>query len=365
MPLNISELPLPAIEDMEGLQELARSTFHKEQQFCGSGSDFDIISISAFPSQPTSYMAVPASEGELEPFLAQAAPWNKGEDAEATLKLVHIPRENDGTLRISQHIFLDIFQSFNTEPHTLYMISRNCYGFHCFKANNTSTENISYTFFIGTVLYMLIWSFNPVSMTTRAMLLPRRSNGLRDGKAAFCEFENIVHLYKDYIYTLCLLVFVSSVHVIHFIDEYIAVELNEIRDIEANTGHGAWIKSRSKDRFDIGEITEWSKRVGGCLVDLSNQFRHEQIATSLISFLHGQGDSDWSQNIQDAYLRKHDAGMEIFKSAIPVLQRQADNGKLYVEYLQERAKSQSSVVRFLESSSLLSLDLTTPSFSAC
>jgi hypothetical protein len=335
---------------MEGLQELTKSTFQEEQQFAMSSSDFDVVGISVFPSTPTLYKQMAVSESTLKPSLAQDTPSMNGEDAVATLKVVRIYRDDNQFLCISKQTFLDIFYSFDMDPYALYMISRNCSGFHRFKVN---------TFFIRTAFYDLVWSFNPMGMRTRAILLLQRTNGLRGGDSAFEEFKSILQLYRDQIYTPCLLAFVTSVHIIHITDEVLVKGGNDIRSIEAGTGHGSWGYRRrgahgQDDSFDIREITESSRRISVRLSHLANQLLHEEIAASILSFMLEQGDSsDWRKGLQDMYLHKHDDCTELLKSVIPMLQKQTGSAKLYVNYLQENAKSQSSVVRFLANYSLL------------
>ena len=101
-------------------------------------------------------------------------------------------------------------------------------AFIALKAPKSSGSDSS-SFFLGTVLYVLIWSFNPRSLKTRAMLLTRRSSGLHNGEETFRQFRNILQSYKNYLYTPGLLAFVASAHIIQFVDEYILVELRLMR----------------------------------------------------------------------------------------------------------------------------------------
>jgi hypothetical protein len=225
------------------------------------------------------------------------------------------------------------------------MIRSNSYGFHRFPVNKSSTEDSTYSFFLGTVLYGLIWSFDPKTMATRAILMPRRSNGLKNGEAAFRDFSVILQLYQNHIDSPCLPAFVACIHIIQFVDEYIAVELHDIHKMEINTGHGPWSNPLvSTAGLEPTQLTDWSGQVGSWLVNLANQLRHEEIAASLITFILEREKHVWTQDIPASYLVRHDASMETFISVAPMLQNQIANGKSYVNYLQERARSQSSVV---------------------
>jgi len=327
---------------MEGLRQLARSSFIG-QTFSPPDSDFELINIVTFPSSPTSNTLLRMERDELERAIDNSNP--SGGGADATLQLVNVRRQDNETLLCSPNMFLHIFKIFGLEPYILYMIRSNCYGFHQFPANKSSVEDSSYSFFLGTVLYSLIWSFNPKTRATRAILMPRRSNGLKNGEAAFRDFRVILQTYQDHIRSPCLPAFVACIHIIHFVDEYIAVELQDIRQMEINTGHGPWNNPLvSKAGFEPTKLTSWSGQVGAWLVNLANQLRHEDIAASLTAFILSRQKHTWCQDIQASHLARHDESMETFLSVIPVLQNQVANGKSYVNYLQERARSQSTVV---------------------
>jgi hypothetical protein len=83
--------------------------------------------------------------------------------------------------------------------------------------------------------------------------------------------------------------------------------------------------------------------VGGCLVDLANNSRHVEIASSLLAFLLEKIDS--SHLAQDFDRRNYDASAKALQLLVPTLQGQIKSAKSYIRYLQERARNQSSVVR--------------------
>jgi hypothetical protein len=327
---------------MEGLRQLARSSF-AGQTFSPPLSDFEVISIATFPSKPTSCTILRVRSDELEEAVSRSNLWADGTNA--TFQLVNVRREDTETLQCFPSTFLHIFEAFAIEPYILYMIRSNSYGFHRFPVNKPSTEDSSYSFFLGTVLYGLIWSFNPKTMATRAILMPRRFNGVKHGEDAFREFSVILQLYQNHICNPCLPAFVACIHIIQFVDEFIAVELQDIREMEYNTGHGPWSRPWvSTAGLEPTQLTNWSGEVGAWLVNLANQIRHEDIAASLLAFILEHEKHVWTQDIQGSYLVRHDASVELFISVAPMLQNQVANGKSYVNYLQERARSQSSVV---------------------
>jgi hypothetical protein len=94
---------------MEGLQELAKEMFEKEQQFRQVSSPIDLINISASPSEDMSYGVVEVHNRNLVSAL----------DGEATLKVVRILREDNEILNISRDLFMEIFQLFEIEAYIL------------------------------------------------------------------------------------------------------------------------------------------------------------------------------------------------------------------------------------------------------
>ncbi|RFU25669.1 hypothetical protein B7463_g10668, partial [Scytalidium lignicola] len=325
---------------MEGLQSLA-STIFKEQRFEHPLSNLSVLNISALRAGEAIYEEANVSEDVLEHSLMQTP--RRNEDVEATLKLVEIPREDNETLRISKQTFLAILKIFGIDPYVQYMISRNSYGLHSFISQG-STSGKTYTVFIGNILYVLIWTFNPATATTNAIIMPRASNGFTTGVESFTNFKSIVTLYKEHIHTPHLLAFIASLQLSQFVDEAILWQLRLIRSVEARTGHGAYRNTNDTKESDIEDFTEWSMIIGTCLVNLANQCRHEQITTSIINHILYHTDIMWDKEMKEEHFIKHQDSLEVIKSVLPVLIRQAESARSYISYLQERAKNQSTVL---------------------
>jgi hypothetical protein len=174
-------------------------------------------------------------------------------------------------------------------------------------------------------------------MTTNAVMLHR--DDVYSGY--YQEFNTILEVYQDHIYTPTLLAFVAGVHMSRYLDDRIINILEDIREIEMSTGHGGWHLVQPKDRFDVDEITDLSKRTGACLTDLVNSARHQKIAASLLSFV-----SEMETNAID-YPEKGHISTRVLASVAPVVQSQIKQSKLSIDYLQERAKNQISVVSLI------------------
>jgi hypothetical protein len=325
---------------MEALQSLARSTFQEEQECKPSNADFDIIEISALPTETTFHVVTPIirQESELMTRLISKGSSNETAPANATLTLVSIPRlSGDPSIPVSKQCLPDIFTIFKINDSILYLIARHCFGFHYFEATETSTKTALSSFFLGTTLFGLAWSINPEDMSTNALILFYH-------QPYFREFLEILRPYKDYINTPVILPLVSSIHLGRYLDARLYDELDIIRDIEIGTGHGAWSSLQPKRSFGDHEITRLSKKTGFSLTRLVNLTRHQKIAFSLLSFWSTDGSKDWYQSFKRHDLEKCERSMKHLVPVASVIKRQIAQSQITINYLIERAKTQFSVV---------------------
>jgi hypothetical protein len=255
----------------------------------------------------------------------------------ARLNLVIIPRNDTETINMSRNNFLRLYDSFNIDPSTLDHICQNWYGFNF----SATMYNGACTFFIGTVLYTLAFSFNPETTETSAILLPRDSNGFSTGLEATEEFETILRSYINKLDNPTTLILVALVHLEQWLDMSIYTQLKNIRDAEYNTGHGPF-GIRLK-RVEIDTLNQLSIEMKTTFVTLSNTVRHQEIAKSLVEFLEESVKPDVTNSFAPARIKEVcDAS---FLPEIDHLKRQLKGGALSTKYLQERTQSQSDVVR--------------------
>jgi Mg2+ and Co2+ transporter CorA len=261
----------------------------------------------------------------------------------ANLTLICIPRDDMEYIRMDHDGFMELFNAFGIDPRFLHLIKNNRYGFH----HEKFAERLSY--YIGTVQYTLLWSFHPETRRTRALLLIRDSDGYSHGAKAFEDFAKILEMESRSLHTPFLLAWVVLVHLSNWIDVITYAELSNIRRLEDTTGHGPYGTSKSAGEIAMGDLTRASEKVGSMLANLANQSRHIAIGNSLASYL-------ISVNHQSSYplgfavesfhkVYREEIGN--LADAIPSLQRSLDDSKAYVQYLQERARTQASVVNAL------------------
>jgi len=270
---------------------------------------------------------------------------NRDEQANAMLDLVIIPRDDAEMIKMSKSNFLRVYDSFNIDPYTLNYISDNWYGFY----SPSAMYNGVYTFFIGTVLYVLAFSFNPGTMTTSAILLPRTSNGFGTGSSATKEFEAILSQYIDRIYSPVILVFVAFIHLQQWLDKSIYVQLTTLRGVEYESGYGPYggkSKGLTSKGVKLDTLTQLSSKVGSMLVTLANTTRHQEIAASLAEFLGNSASPAASTyDIAEGLREMCNRSQAGFEHVLACIKQQLKGGSSTTKYLQDRTQSQSSVVR--------------------
>jgi hypothetical protein len=331
---------------MEGLQELSASQSNDKWQFNHlqnrSPSGYTAIKITTFSTKEPLYesrsIAWNQAEDVLDVLANHPVP-NGGEDAEAYLELLKIPIDDHEVLQIAKQDFLNIIACYNIHPYIRQLLQNNSYGFHQYPAQQGNSS----TFYIGTLLYILIWSFDAATMTTAAILLPRESNGFTNGAAAFDEFQTILRIHKSHLYSPYLLAFIAGMHITRWLDNWTYHHLRGIRNAEQATGHGPYGWA-GKISLDVDAITRCSRHIGEILVNLANQLRHEDIMDSLIASISDDDSYKNSCRTQILFPKLYDEGMQTFRSVKSALQRQMMSRRSTVTYLQERARSQSTVV---------------------
>jgi hypothetical protein len=121
-----------------------------------------------------------------------------------------------------------------------------------------------------------------------------------------------------------------------------------IRDIENRIGHGLWHNQEPDKRTNIERVTlkdKWdnimadSKSAAERTTTLANLERQVELASELNSFIINMSDEPfWNDN------NCINTNRQSFIFATNFIQKRVTDAKLNVSYLQERAKTQSTVV---------------------
>lgn len=175
-----------------------------------------------------------------------------------------------------------------------------------------------------TDLYALMWDFGLHTRVTRALLIPRAGTGLRlrgRGTDTMKNFDTILHTYRAHVEDPRLLAFVASIQILQWVDDFVLEQLNGIRWLETQTGHGAFISGHDIHR-DINSITNWSRIVGYGELVLANICRHQQIAASLLDALR-----KWNTSVELPQQPMFQDEPDSLYTALPTLERQPENAK--------------------------------------
>ncbi|KAI1490376.1 hypothetical protein F5X96DRAFT_679103 [Biscogniauxia mediterranea] len=250
----------------------------------------------------------------------------------ATFTLVCIPQNRGEKLTVGHGVFMNMFEHFKIERRFLHLVKTNRYGLH------HSTDGTVVSYYIGTALYTIMWSFDVSTRETKAILLSASTNA-----SALDGFYELVRLEAANIHSPFLLAWATLVHLSNWMDNSTFISLNRIRKLEQITGYGPFGAYNMYDEVTMRELTKASKTIGSIQVELANQIRHIAIGSSVASHLTtiiANSDS----YAAEAFRSRCKSELEAFSVTVPLLRQSLSDSDAYVSYLQERVKSQSSVV---------------------
>ncbi|KAI0529950.1 hypothetical protein GGR58DRAFT_525588 [Xylaria digitata] len=254
-------------------------------------------------------------------------------DVAASLTLVSISRDRDENILTTKTVFMSVFGRFGIDPRFLQLVKTNRYGLHY------DWEGPRVSYYIGTALYILMWSFDRETRKTRAILLSRDFISTNE----LGSLRRLLQLEMDKLHSPFLLAWVSLVHLSNWMDSSTYYLLTTIRQLEELTGYGPYGKKKANDEIPIDGLSQASKEIGYVQVNLANQLRHVSIGTTLASHISTRV-AKLTDYAVEPYATKCQDEIEEFNSTIPSLQRSLNDSSAYVYYLQERVRSQNRVV---------------------
>jgi hypothetical protein len=339
---------------MDGISSLALSAFETVQRFRNPPSGYlhDAVEVAVSPedAKVESGDAVERITVELLQHQlpeSRLLPWFQDLNypavksiPEATFRAIRIDRELDVSLNISKDCFVQIFDAMRADPAVKYMICHDYDGFHEFTAQGYLT-----TRFIGTPIYAILWTFDPVGMATRALFIRRRLE-------PFTNFVKILRAFQTHIYTPWLPGFVSSYLMLQWSDrETSEFELRVIRYVEERTGFGPQPSGKRglqaagmEGKFDINVLTSWSQAVNEVSGNIGNKIRHQKISRTVLGMITEARKLRHGEALPDSVVEKHQHSLEELSRAVPLLERQLNTYLDYLSYLKDRAERLSAVV---------------------
>lgn len=158
--------------------------------------------------------------------------------------------------------------------------------------------------------------------------------------------------HKDLVNDWRFFSFLCGIELVRWIEGTAGENLIRIRDIEVVTGHGAWHEAQSESPPTTDQLVSESKRLGFVLTALANVVRHTRIARTILKdlaiprppVLHHSPSAQVSNTTTLTPI------LDDITGAAALLEGQIHSGELQAGYLQERGRTQQSVVRYIGAS---------------
>jgi hypothetical protein len=329
---------------MNGLQQLARKRWNIPGSSAKKYDDLERLQIRIGDSGNATMTVSKESQLDYADRLCQMRPSDDASD-EAAFELVHIERNRAGAPpTLAPEAFKCLSENSHWFDHSvLDLLHNKAYGFYHVSGN--ATANQSHTFLVISVLYTLLWTYHTPSGRTKGMLVDRSCNIVGSSKALYEEFRMLLDSYQDHVHDPCLLVFISSAHLISAVDKCLAEVREDVRYIEGRTGHGGWHNQAldSRRAFKSGILGDstmaHSKRAAECTTTLANLERQVELVSDLNDFVISH-----AAEVFEKIDAQHQTPMYSLKLATESLQQRLKHSKPNVSYLQNRAETQKAVV---------------------
>ncbi|ROT34868.1 hypothetical protein SODALDRAFT_329068 [Sodiomyces alkalinus F11] len=349
---------------MDELRALAKSTFKDWSEFRRTPKPhpLGLIKLAATAHCVELHPARDLSQAQLFQEVQEAqevrGPSPSDTDSESTsaepdtsLRLVIVNRAEDDSMDMTDaSSFLELFDLFDIDPIVLQQLALTSYGFHHYDEPYRN----AYSFYVGTYVYSLAWSYNPVAMKTNAILLLRTSPVLKNGQYAFDGLGVTLDKYKAYARTPFFLAFIVYIQLCRMSQEVVLSTVRHLRRIESVTGHGPGFGVQASDlsvasnmnRRDLHELSAAAQEVATIRVHLANLLRHDVYLKSMAAYLESPGlRSKWNNQLGHPELAAScDADFDYLFHLKPAMKKLTSDLETSLVYLQTRAECQSSVI---------------------
>ncbi|PNH38239.1 hypothetical protein VD0004_g8586 [Verticillium dahliae] len=302
----------------------------------------------AAPAPTTTPSPAPASAPSSPPAPPPApAPAPAPAHTSPSLQLVVIDRGGDDDIDMAKERFLELFDDFDIDPIILQQIAYSSYGFHHYDEPYRGT----YSFYIGTYVFALAWSFNPATMKTNAILLLRNTPVLRHGTLALTSIQKTLNLYSRCIHSPFFLLFVVFVNLCRMSQYAIYTIVNDLRSVETLTGHGPGngpiaIDKQGYTQPTIDKLSRAAQNVANTQVHIANLVRHDAYIKDMAQYLE-QPDlvAKWRDLAPADLATPWNLAFATLSPQVPPLKKLTSDLAPSLRYLETRAGCQSSVIR--------------------
>jgi hypothetical protein len=302
-----------------------------------STDQYEVIDIKSSPTEYTNaiFEERTVSDVELQAFINDSP----SESDCISTKMVRMHYHPDRGIRSHSSVFQSLWQSFRLDPYMIYMFLRNVPGF--FQLPSTSPDNPVLRFYVNCQAHWLLWSYDPSTFSTKAILLSRASPG---GPSAYPHLHARL---KDYAVLAGHPLYpavATAVERISYVDVFLRQQHIRVGHAERYTGFSHFHINMPRRHVEDSEaeldnLSNLSRSASSVLVGLADMVQHLQCATTVVdvmlnsNLVEGMHGGDW-------IARRETEIKDIAKILNPQLEQRYG----YVNYIKERAQNQVSVV---------------------
>ena len=322
---------------MEGLRNLSKTAFDQSSVLRSPPTNyrFDTLSVVEDNHGNTTIDQKKSSESEV-------AAWAASKSSNITLMLIRLDRGARGaTLQVSENLFSSLVTGFRANLAALYMIGHDYDGFHSFPGG--SNGHYLPTWFVGTPLYAVMWTFDTTLNRASAIFINRRLD-------SFSKLVKMLEEFKNLAYAPHLVGFTIAVHQLHHFDsDTSGSDLHRIKEVETKTGFSPWSDNSTRQRrpgsraftFSVTELAEHLRNIREISGQLANKIRHLKTSQDML-------DAVLAENAKvkaaSSVPTKYKTSLEALSEAVPIVQKQTEACVEYLVYLQHRTERLAEVV---------------------
>jgi hypothetical protein len=254
-------------------------------------------------------------------------------------KIVRMQYHSDLGVKSLPSLFGHVWRSFGLDSYMIYMFHRNVPAF--FQLPSATTGGARLNFYINCQAYWLLWTFDPSTLSTNAIILSRNSPG---GHTAYPHVYSRLERYSALAGHPLFLALVTVLERIAYLDIFLREQHKRIGRTEEYTGFSHFHIDRLQPRIEdpeieLAQLSDLSRGASSVLVGLADMVQHLKISTTIVDALLSLEPIRGTSGV-DLMMRKE---AEI-KSIASVLDPQLKQRFGYLGYVKERAQNQLTVV---------------------
>ncbi|KAF2667557.1 hypothetical protein BT63DRAFT_480505 [Microthyrium microscopicum] len=321
---------------MDGLRKGARESFDAHQIFRPPKDTYELLQISKAEDGEFGITENAVPEDKILDVIRSRSPSNA--TLTAQLRLLIIKRRPDEALLIDKDVFWDIFREFRLDPYLLYLISARVDGFHRIGPLERTDVASPVNFYINIRgSHLVCWSYSPADAITNALFI------CRPGTLRYESFLGELRLQKTLIDQPLLVGFVCGIDLMKQIDREINDEVfASLLNVESKTSHSSWSAHEQPHRRT--NLAILSNIMSATAVVISLHLRYWELMRSIISALCEQPSEKWQDTLGKQRWAELLENFEVLHEATCVIHSSVTTGMAFTESLQQRTKTQLSVL---------------------